>query len=94
VPKGAATKQAYKLHVNADGRFQEQGIALMRTEVVLEKQDEAIEALETARKSSQSRDVFFDVHNQRGIAAIRAYFAQYPTAGPQPAPQPTETESD
>ncbi|MFN8467310.1 MAG: hypothetical protein U0X20_17260 [Caldilineaceae bacterium] len=93
MPKGNATKLAYKLHVKDDGTFQEMGTQLMRNEVVLEIADEAIATLESARQAKATRDVFLDAHNQRGIAAIRAYFTQNPTAGPQPVPQPTESDS-
>jgi len=93
VPKGNATKLAYKLHVNADGSFQEQGVQLTRSEVVLEAASNVIEVLETAIKTGTTRDAFLDAHNQRSIAAIREHFANRPAVPPEPAPQPSESDA-
>lgn len=93
MPKGNATKLAYKLHVNADGRFQELGVQLTRSEVVLEFADDVIGILEFARKTNTARDVFLDAHNQRGITTIRERFANRPAVTPEPAPQPSESNS-
>lgn len=93
MPKGNATRQAYRLHMNAAGTFQEQGIQLMRSEVVQEYAQDVIDTLKFARKTNTARDVFFDVHNQKGITAIRERFNNRPAVPPQPPAQPSESDS-
>lgn len=93
MPEVADTKLAYRLRINAAGKFREGSITLVHKEVVVEKADDAIATLTAARSENRPIEVYFDAHNQNGIDAIRAHFAKRLAVPPETAPQPLESDS-